>query len=219
MSSRLLTAWRDDNCSVPYRTDQKRRRVNGTRIARIAVFAALIAVMGITPALAVPGLSVPITAQSMAVMLTGLMLLPKDAFAAGAVFLILLLAGLPLMPGGFGGVAVLSSARGGFALGFPIAAWAVAVIATAVRRVVPRSVAWQIGGNFVAATVGGIGVLYCVAVPVGAWLGNLDVWTFARAVGVFIPGDLVKAAAASVIAASAFRAAPYLRPEVAGART
>lgn len=187
--------------------------MSGARIARIAVFAALIAVFGTTPAFPVPGSSVPITAQSMAVMLTGLMLPAIDALLAGSVFVALLLAGLPLMPGGFGGVAVLASPRGGFALAFPLAACAVALIVAGLRRIPMRAHGpGQLAANIVAALVGGIGVLYLVAVPLGALLGDIPVWTFARALGVYIPGDIAKAVGAGVVAAAAFRAAPFLRP-------
>lgn len=187
--------------------------MNGARVARVAVFAAMIAVFGMTPALPVPGLSVPVTAQSLAVMLTGLMLPATDALLAGVVFVALLLAGLPLMPGGFGGLAVLSSPRGGFALGFPIAAFAVALIVAGLRRLPARPHGpWQVAANVSAAIVGGIGVLYAVAIPLGAALGGLDMLTFARALGVFIPGDLVKAVVAGVVAAAALRAAPFLSP-------
>ncbi len=187
--------------------------MSGARIARIAVFAAIIGVFGTTPGLPVPGLSVPITAQSMAVMLTGLMLLPLEAFLAGVVFVAALLAGLPLMPGGFGGPAVLSSPRGGFALAFPLAALAVSLIAVGLRRIPSDSHGrLQVVANAGACIIGGIAVLYAVAVPIGAALGGLPVLTFARAMAVFIPGDLAKAVVASVVAASVFRAAPFLRP-------
>ncbi len=193
--------------------------VSGARIARIAVFAALVGVFGTTPALPVPGSSVPITAQSMAVMLTGLMLVPLDAFLAGVVFLALVLVGLPLMPGGFGGVQILSSVRGGFAIGFPFAALAVSLIAGGFRRIPanPHGRA-QVVVNVGACILGGIAVLYAVAVPIGAALGGIPVLTLMRAMGVYIPGDLAKAVVASVVAASAFRAAPFLRPSSTASR-
>jgi biotin transport system substrate-specific component len=193
--------------------------VSGARIARIAVFAALIGVFGATPAIPVPGTSVPITAQTVAVMLTGLMLVPLDAFLAGVVFLALVLVGLPLMPGGFGGVQILSSVRGGFAIGFPVSALAVSLIATGFRRIPsePHGGA-QIAANVGACIIGGIAVLYAVAVPIGAALAGLDVLTLMRAMAVYIPGDLAKAVVASVVAASAFRAAPFLRPSSVASR-
>lgn len=187
--------------------------MSGSRIARIAVFAALIGAFGTLPGVSVPGSSVPISAQTLAVMLTGLMLVPVEAFAAGVLFLGALIAGLPLMPNGFGGMQVFSSPRGGFAIGFPVAALAVSLLVLAFRRMgADRGRGRQIVGGFVASVLGGIAVLYAFAVPVGAFLGDLSVAKFASAMTAFIPGDLLKAGIAATVAASAFRAAPYLRP-------
>ena len=195
--------------------------MSGPRIARIAVFAALVAVLGLTPAISLPGSSVPITAQTFAVMLAGLMLTPVDAFLALSVFVgLVTIAQLQLLPGGRGGIGVLATPSGGFVIGFPFAAAGVSLLAIGLRQVVgrerPRYA--QVVAHAVAAIMGGIVVLYAIAVPLGALLGDIPMWPFLKTMTSFIPGDLLKAAAASVVAASAFRAAPYLRPEAAGAR-
>ncbi len=194
--------------------------MTGPRIARIAVFAGLIAVLGLTPALSVPGISVPVTAQSLGVMTAGLMLVPLEAFLAVGLFVGLVAAGLPLLSGGRGGLAVFSSPSAGFVLGFPVAAAATALIAALLVRIgIERSRPLQLGGFFAAAAVGGIVVLYAIGVPVGAANAGTSVGDFLSASMAFVPGDLVKAAAASLVAASAFRAAPFLRPRLAAART
>lgn len=193
--------------------------MSGQRIARIAVFAGLVAVFGLTPAINLPALPVPITAQTLAVMLAGLMLVPVEAFLAVALFVGLVAIGLPLLPGGRGGLAVFSSPSAGFVLGFPFAAAAVAVTVAALRRL-----PWaggsrgEIGVNVAAAVLGGVAVLYAIAIPVSALIADIPIGTFARGTVDFIPGDLVKAVAASLVAASAFRAAPFLRPRAVHAR-
>ncbi len=190
--------------------------MSGPRIARIAVFAALVGVFGLTPAISVPGISVPITAQTLAVMLAGLMLVPLEAFLSVALFVGLVAAGLPLLPGGRGGLAPFTSPTAGFLIGFPIAAAAVAAIALTIRRVwEPRRPAGQITTGIVASMLGGIVVLYAVAIPLGALIGGIPMGTFARGCLTFIPGDIVKAVAASFVAAAVFRAAPFLAPRLA----
>ncbi len=196
--------------------------MSGQRIARIAVFAALVAVFGLTPAISVPGISVPVTAQTFAVMLAGLMLVPVEAFLSLSLFLGLVAVGLPILPGGRGGLAPFTSPSAGFLIGFPIAAAAVAVIALAIRRArEPRTSSGQITLGIVASLLGGVVVLYTIAIPIGAMNSEASLAGFARASLVYIPGDIVKAVAASIVAAAVFRAAPFLAPRVArgGVRT
>jgi len=61
-------------------------------------------------------------------------------------------------------------------------------------------------------------VLYCIGIPVGAAVADIPLDTFFRASMTFVPGDLLKAAAATLVATAAFRAAPFLNPSVARAR-
>lgn len=190
--------------------------MDASRIARIAVFAGVVAVMGTTPAVSVPGISVPITLQTLGVMLAGLMLEPLEAFLAMALFLGMVATGLPLLPGGRGGLAVFTGPSAGFLLGFAPAAAAVAALAMVARRLTGgRPPAWSTAGYFAAAVLGGIVVLYAFGVPVGAWNTGTSAWTFLRGSMVFLPGDLLKAAGAAVVAVSVFRAAPFLRPQAA----
>ena len=190
--------------------------MSGPRIARIAVFAALVAVLGLTPAINVPGISVPITAQTLGVMIAGLMLVPVEAFLSVALFVGLVAAGLPLLSGGRGGIGVFSTGSAGFVLGFPVAAAAVAVVVTGFRAVGgrrPQSV--QLIAHVFAAILGGVVVLYCIGIPVGAAVADIPLGRFFRASMSFVPGDLVKAVAAAVVATAAFRAAPFLQPRLA----
>lgn len=194
--------------------------MSGPRIARIAVFAALVAVLGLTPAINVPAISVPITAQTLGVMLAGLMLVPAEAFLSLALFVGLVATGLPLLSGGRGGLAVFSGPSAGFILGWPVAAATIAVIAAALTRVgATRTRAAQTASFFAASVLGGVVVLYCIGIPVGAWAADIPFRTFLTGSMSFVPGDLLKAAAATVVAVSAFRAAPFLRPQLAAARS
>lgn len=191
--------------------------MSGSRIARIAVFAALVAVLGLTPAINVPGIPVPITAQTLGVMIAGLMLVPVEAFLSVALFVGLVAVGLPLLSGGRGGLSVFTSPSAGFVLGFPIAAAAVAIIIGALRNFGgARRWSVQLGTHFVAAVLGGVVVLYCIGIPIGSLVGDIPFGKFLRASMSFVPGDLLKAAAATVVATSAFRAAPFLQPHLRG---
>ena len=88
----------------------------------IAVFAALIAALGLVPKFTL-AFGVPITAQSLGIMLCGTVLGAKRGGAAALLFVVLTLAGLPLLAGGRGGLGLLSGPSVGFIIGFPIAAF------------------------------------------------------------------------------------------------
>ena len=77
--------------------------------ALIAVFAGFVAALGVVPAFQPPGFSVPITAQSLGVMLAGAILGGRRGFAALALFLALVAIGLPLLAGGRGGLGVFAT--------------------------------------------------------------------------------------------------------------
>ena len=72
-------------------------------MTRIALFAALIAALGLIPSLTL-AFGVPITAQSMGVMLAGAILGAKRGALAVLLFMALVALGLPLLAGGRGGL-------------------------------------------------------------------------------------------------------------------
>jgi biotin transport system substrate-specific component len=91
-------------------------------IVHIALFAALTAALGLFPPLTLPVIGVPITAQSLGVMLAGSIIGSKRGALALALFLLLVAIGLPLLAGGRGGVGVFLGPGGGFLLAWPLGA-------------------------------------------------------------------------------------------------
>ncbi|MFC6258113.1 biotin transporter BioY, partial [Kocuria oceani] len=70
----------------------------------VAVFAALIAALGLVPPITVGIVPVPITLQTLGVMLAGALLGPVRGMLSVVVLEVLVLAGLPLLAGGRGGL-------------------------------------------------------------------------------------------------------------------
>ena len=172
-------------------------------LAYIAVFAALTAVLGLVPAVQIG--PVPITAQTLGVMLAGSVLGARRGFLSQLLFLVLVAIGLPVLPGGGGGLAVFAGATAGYLISWPIAAF---VIGLLVERFWMRyDAVW----GTVANVVGGIGVVYAIGVPVLKAVSGLPwgdaVWLGAA---VFIPGDVVKAVVAAVIAVQVRRSYPVI---------
>ena len=170
-------------------------------VALIAIFAALIAALGFLPALSL-GFGVPITAQSLGVMLAGTVLGAKRGGLAVLLFVALVALGLPLLAGGRGGLGVFASPTAGFVIGFPIAAF---VTGWMMSRLQNLSVGVSAG---ISAVIGGIVVLYiCGTIGFMAVLGRTLGETLSVFIA-FIPGDVVKAVLAGVITAALAKARP-----------
>jgi biotin transport system substrate-specific component len=171
-------------------------------LALVAVFCGIVAALGLVPALHPLGAAVPITAQSMGVMLAGALLGARRAGLALLLFVTLVAAGLPLLAGGAGGIGMFFTPRAGFLVGFPLAAFAVGWLAE--RTAGP----YRLLPGLVANVVGGIGVLYVPGILGIALAGKLSVPAAAASVLVFLPGDLAKAVLAAVLARAVLRAYP-----------
>lgn len=172
--------------------------------ALIAVFAGFVAALGVVPAFQPPGFSVPITAQSLGVMLAGAILGARRGFAALALFLALVAIGLPLLAGGRGGLGVFFGPSVGFLLAWPLTAYVIGWLTE--RGGTPYRLPWGI----VANVVGGIVLLYAAGIAGIAAVAGISVWAATVSTWIFIPGDLVKAVLAALIARGVHAAYPGL---------
>lgn len=187
------------------------RRLLARDLALVAVFAALIAALALPGAFFVPGMSVPVTAQTLGVMLAGSLLGPWRGAAAVTTFLAMVAAGLPVLASGASGLGVFAGPRAGFLLGWIPGAFVIGLLVRAWRgRTVP--VAWLA----IANAVGGIAVIYAAGVPVTAAMTDVPLTKAFAASWVFVPGDLVKVGIAAVVAGGVFRGYPVLLPQRAG---
>jgi biotin transport system substrate-specific component len=183
-------------------SDTPGRKLAARDLALVAVFCGIVAALGVVPALYPFGQAVPITAQSMGVMLAGALLGARRAALALLLFVVLVAAGLPLLAGGAGGIGMFLTPRAGFLVGFPVAALAVGWITE--RIAVP----YRLLPGMVANVVGGIVVLYVPGILGIALLGKVSLLAAAATALVFVPGDLLKAVVAAVVARAVHRAYP-----------
>lgn len=170
-------------------------------VAMIALFAALIAVLGLVPRITLIS-GVPITAQSLGVMLCGTVLGARRGALAVLLFLLLVALGLPLLAGGRGGLGVFVSPSAGFLIGFPIAAFVTGLVVERLRRV-PLSAAAMIG-----AVLGGIVALYIPGIAGMAVVLDKSLAEASALALPFLPGDAIKAVIAGVLTAGLARARP-----------
>lgn len=177
-----------------------------TDLALVAVFGALITAFSIVPAIPI-GIGVPITLQTLAVVLAGLVLGPWRGFLATLLYLAVGLAGLPVFASGMAGPAVFGKASIGYLLAFPIGALAAGLAAKLV-------VNWRGGkqylGFFLAGIAGSI-VIHAFGI-LGLVLGVAQLSPSAALVVdlAFWPGDLAKIFVASAIAVAVHKAFPAL---------
>jgi len=171
-------------------------------ITRIAVFAAVLAVLGIPGAIPVFGGAVPITAQTLGVMLAGAVLGAWRGAAAVAVVEVLVLAGLPLLSGGHGGAGVFAGPTAGYLTGWIVGAFVIGLIARAGGR---RPTTWRTALGCVS---GGILVVYAFGIPVQALVTHLPLGPTALSSVVFLPGDTLKVVITTVVTMALWRAYP-----------
>jgi biotin transport system substrate-specific component len=179
-------------------------------LAYIALFAALVAVLGVLPPINVAVTPVPITAQTLGVMLAGSVLGARRGGLALLLFLAVVAIGMPVLPGGRGGLSVFTGPAAGYLYSWPIGAFVVGLLTQLFWRRL------NLGWAFLANVVGGILVVYAIGVPVLAWRLDLDFGTALRTgATIFLPGDLIKAVLATVVAAGVYRAYPALARDTA----
>lgn len=178
------------------------RLLAGSTSGRIAlvigatIFVALCARVSVP----LPFTPVPLTLQNFAVLLVGLALGPAAGFAAMALYLAEGAVGMPVFnPHGPGGVLQMLGPTGGFLFAYPFAAaaagWAVRSL-----RIESRYLRAAIGCTLATIVIFACGVAWFArTLP----LGSPAVWQMA--IAPFLPGEIVKIAAAAGIYSSIVR--------------
>lgn len=183
------------------------RRLSSTDLALIAVFAALIAAFALTPAIPLGSVGVPLTLQTLAVALTGLVLGSWRGFLATLLYVVVGLAGIPVLAGGKAGIGVLFGPTAGYLVSFPLAAALTGAIAGYClhRQLRPRllwlSLASLSGALLVTTPLGILGMMLNAGLSFPAALA---------AAAPYLPGDVVKMIAAAAIALAVHKAFPAL---------
>jgi biotin transport system substrate-specific component len=150
--------------------------------ALVAICAHIAVPLGFTP--------IPVTMQTFAVLLLGLLFSPGAAFACLALYLVEGALGLPVFsPHGPGGIAQLLGPSGGYLLSYPLAAGLASLIYRRGQR------------RFVAALAAAVLASILILAAGATWLGLLGHMrfslVFAQSIAPFLPGDAVKVLAAT----------------------
>jgi biotin transport system substrate-specific component len=187
-------------------TSTRRPSIGTTDLALIATFAALIAVCAVSTALPFGVNGVPVTLQLFAIFLAGAVLGAVRGFLAVALYLVVGAAGLPIFAGGTSGVAPFTGVTAGYLYAFPFAAL---LVGFAVERARRHHVAVTAG----VVIVGGVVAELVVWLAGGAGIAvyaDTPLWGTVKSAFAYVPADVVKLAAAAVVAAAVHRAFPAL---------
>lgn len=182
-------------------------------ITQAAVFAALIAALGLPGTITVGTAGVPITFQTLGVMLAGAILGSKKGTLSVVIFMVLAIAGLPILSGGRNGLTALSSPTAGFFVGFLPGVIVIGVLTAlmmwtrARSQTVPR---YRVLPGIVINIIGGILVVY-ICGTIGLMIrADMTLWAAIAANGWFILGDAIKAVVTALVAAQVHRGWPGL---------
>jgi len=168
----------------------------------VSLFTAIVGVMAFFPPIPIPFIPVPITAQTLGVMLAGGLLGARRGGLSLLIFILLVAVGAPLLAGGRGGLGLLFGPGGGYILAWPLAAF---IIGYLTEKTSNRLTFWKL---VFFNVIGGVFLVYLVGVTYLSILSKLP-WgpTFVSSF-VFIPGDMVKVFIASYITMKLRKAYP-----------
>ncbi|OES45702.1 biotin transporter BioY [Domibacillus iocasae] len=172
-----------------------------------AMFAAIMGVLGFLPPIPLSFTPVPISFQTIGVMIAGGVLGARLGALSQIIFLLTVAAGAPLLAGGRGGLAVFAGPSAGFLISWIAGAFVIGLLTQRAAKLTARR-------TFAANLVGGVAVLYAIGIPVQSFVTGVGLKEVTIASMAFIPGDVLKSAAAAVLVPklrTALQAVPSFR--------
>lgn len=158
-----------------------------------ALMTAIIAILGLVPGIPLPFMPVPIVLQNIGIFLAGIILGRKLGTLSVIVFLLLVIAGVPLLSGGRGGIGVLAGPSVGYLVLYPVVAYCIGLVRDrSIGKInfIILFVAILIFGVLMLDIVGTIIMGFMIHIPISkAILLSLT----------FMPGDIIKGIIASMI--------------------
>ncbi|MFP5114355.1 biotin transporter BioY [Bacillaceae bacterium C204] len=158
----------------------------------VAVFAAVMGALGVVPPIMLTFTPVPITLQTLGVLLTGGVLGARLGAMSQTIFLLLVAAGMPLLSGGRGGLSVFVGPSVGYLISWPITAFCIGYLLSRFQNLKLQHVL------MINLTVG-ILLIYLIGIPAQAFMMDIPVLEAVKLSLIYIPGDVLKAILASIL--------------------
>lgn len=155
-----------------------------------ALFATLTSIMGYV-IIPLPFSPIPITGQSLVVMLAGCVLTPVQAGLSMLTFLFMGAVGLPVFSGGRAGLGIIVGKSGGYLIGYLVGAIIISLLVRKNKSMVGMLLSCAFGGIIIVHILGSLWLGYVTGIGLlkGFMLGSLP----------FLIGDLLKAIVAVMV--------------------
>lgn len=156
-------------------------------------------------AIPLPFSPVPITCQTMGVMLAGNLLTPKSAFLSMLLYLLLGIIGLPVFAGGSSGISSILGPTGGYLISWPIAAFLSAFF---LKKITKKN----FSSLFIVNVILGVLFVYTIGVIQLSYVTKIKIIPAIISGALpFIPGDITKAALSATISLAIQKATKYTK--------
>ncbi|MDR2350962.1 MAG: biotin transporter BioY [Deltaproteobacteria bacterium] len=175
-------------------TPEEKTSLGRDEIESVILVALWAALMAAGAWISIPAGPVPITLQTFFVMLAGYSLGPARGFLAAFLYVLAGIVGFPVFAGGVAGVALILGPTAGYALSFPFSA---AIAGLARGKTVPRPagvyVLYGVLATSLTLAMGTVGLILNLKLGLAmALVANVP----------FLPGDVLKLLAATLLARS-----------------
>lgn len=179
--------------------------MNPKDLALIALFAALTAVLGLSPIIPLPILGITIAIQTLGMLLAGGIIGAKRAGLAMLLVIVLVVIGLPILTGGQSGLGKLVGPTAGFIWSWPLGAVVVGILVET----------WWNKLSFLKALI--TAILGSISLyPLGhTWLAismgiplRTAIWSWV----IYLPADIIKSIIAALVIVTAKKAYPLITP-------
>ena len=158
----------------------------------VAVFAGVMGALGLVPPIMLSFTPVPITLQTLGVLLAGGVLGARLGAISQTIFLFLLAAGMPLLSGGRGGLSVFVGPSVGYIISWPITAFCIGYLLARFQTLKLQHIL------LINLTVG-ILLMYFIGIPAQAFMMGIPLLKAVQLSLIYIPGDVLKAILASIL--------------------
>lgn len=173
----------------------------------VSMFAAIMCALGFLPPIPIPFSPVPITAQTLGVMLAGGILGARLGGLSLVIFLAIVAVGAPVLSGGRGGFSVLVGPSAGYLWSWPLAAFLIGLLT---ERVWNGLTIWKAVSINI---LGGVLLVYSMGIPVVAMVTDISIGKAALSAMTYIPGDLLKVFVAAYITVQMKKVMPIIQKD------
>ena len=180
-------------------------------IVLVALFTALVVVLGMIPGVPLGVLPVPFVLQNLGLMLAGAILGGRRGAAVAGLLVLLVAVGLPVLSGGRGGLGILAGPTGGFVLGWIPGTYVTGVIVSRMLGAGAAPLARTIVAVVAAVAVGHVLIVYAAGILWLTAVTGTSLLTATAGMAPFVPVDLAKGVIAGFITHALARAYPINR--------